>query len=304
MAKRIDHNHPLYVHPSDTSGTVLIPVKLKGSKNYGIWRRSMTIALQAKRKLGFITGAYKKDSVRDEHHEHWETYNALEDLKERFDKVNRIRIYQLHKEINSINQGTSTVAKYFTRLKELWSEFDAVVPFPDCGCVRGKEYVEHLQQQRLLQFVGGLNDSYDQARRQILVKTSEPSLNQAYSLIIEDECQKGSILNTVPHSNARGNDITTLWSAQGPPQNHKKPHNEYWNEKCDFCKIKGHMKENCYRHIGYPPNYKGRKKEGIAANSSSLGDDPSHSKDNYDQYSGVPHQKTWSPYSSNGIRMH
>ncbi|XP_049397178.1 uncharacterized protein LOC125861289 [Solanum stenotomum] len=268
-----------------------LPLKktLKGSENYGIWRRSMTITLQAKRKLGFISGACKKDSVRDEHHEHWETYNALvlswimntvapsllsgfvyasnvflvwADLKERFDKVNRMRIYQLHIEINSINQGTSTVAEYFTRLKELWSEFDAVVHSPDCGCVK------------------------------------------AYTLIIEDECQKGSILNTAPHSNAGGNDITTLWSARGLPQNHKKPHNEYWNEKCDFCKIKGHIKANCYRLIGYPPNYKDRKKEGIAANSSSLGDDSSHSKDNYDQYSGVPYQQTWSPYGSNGIRMH
>jgi len=116
----------------------------------------------------------------------------------------------LHKKINSINQGTCTVAEYFTRLKELWSEFDAVVPSPDCGCVRGKEYVEHLQQQRLLQFVRGLNDSYDQVKRQILMKTYEPFLNQAYALIIEDECQKGSILNTVPHSIVGGNDITTL----------------------------------------------------------------------------------------------
>ncbi|XP_049350202.1 uncharacterized protein LOC125814801 [Solanum verrucosum] len=137
------------------------------------------------------------------------------DLKERFDKVNRMRIYQLHKEINSISQGPSTLDEYFTRRKELWSEFDVMVPSPDCGCARGKEYVEHLQQQRLLQFVGGLNDSYDQARRQILMKTSEPTLNQAYALIIEDECQKGFSLNIVPHSIVGGNDITTLWSARG-----------------------------------------------------------------------------------------
>ena len=37
----------------------------------------MKIALQAKRKLGFVTGVFKKDSVRDEHHENWETCNAL-----------------------------------------------------------------------------------------------------------------------------------------------------------------------------------------------------------------------------------
>ena len=77
MAERIDHNHPLYVHPSDTPGAVLISVQLKGSENYGIWRRSMTIALQAKRKLGFVIGACKKDSLHHEHHQNWETCNAL-----------------------------------------------------------------------------------------------------------------------------------------------------------------------------------------------------------------------------------
>ena len=212
-----------------------------------------------------------------------------------------MRIYQLHKEINSINQRTSSVSEYFTRLKELWSEFDAVVPSPDCGYVRDKKYVEHLQQQRLLQFVGDLNDSYDQARRQILMKSFEPSLNQAYSLVIEDECQKGSSMNIVPQSIAGGNDITALWSARGPLQNYKKSHNEHWNEKCDFCNIKGHIKENCHRLIGYQPNYIGKKKEGIVANNSFLGDDSSHIKDNSDQYSGV--SQIWSPYGYNGNRM-
>ncbi|KAH0672589.1 hypothetical protein KY290_024824 [Solanum tuberosum] len=123
----------------------------------------MTIALQAKRKLGFVTGACRKESVRHEHHEHWETNNALvlsmimntvtpsllsgivyalnafsvfEDLKERFDGVNRMWISQFHREINRIIQGTNFAAEYFTRLKELLSEFDALVPSPDCG--RGK----------------------------------------------------------------------------------------------------------------------------------------------------------------------
>ncbi|KAL3380618.1 hypothetical protein AABB24_000995, partial [Solanum stoloniferum] len=240
MAERIDHTHPLYVHPSDTPGAVLIPVQLKGSENYGIWRRSMTIALQAKMKLGFVTGVCTKESIQDEHHEHWETCNALvlswimntvspsllsgivyasnaflvwEDLKERFDKANRMRIYQLHREINTIVQGTNSVAEYFTKLKELWSEFDAMVPSTDCGCDKGKTNVEHLQQQHLLQFLGGLNDSYDQARRQILMKTAEPTLNQAYALIIEDECQKRINLKTTPNSIVEGNDITVLWSA-------------------------------------------------------------------------------------------
>ncbi|XP_070049741.1 uncharacterized protein [Nicotiana tomentosiformis] len=55
-AEKIDHTHPLFVHPLDTPSSVLVPVQLTGSENYGIWRRSMRIALRAKRKLGFVTG--------------------------------------------------------------------------------------------------------------------------------------------------------------------------------------------------------------------------------------------------------
>ena len=66
------------------------------------------------------------------------------------------------------------------------------------------------------------------------MKSSEPSLNQAYALVIEDECQKGSSINTMSQSITGGNDITALWSAGGPSQNYKKSHNEHWNEKCEF----------------------------------------------------------------------
>lgn len=58
----IPYTHPLYLHPSNAPGSVLCPVKLTGSENYGLWRRSMRIALLAKRKLGFVTGSCKKAS--------------------------------------------------------------------------------------------------------------------------------------------------------------------------------------------------------------------------------------------------
>lgn len=38
--------------------------------------------------------------------------------------------------------------------------------------------------------------------------------------------------------------------------------------QCDHCGLKGHTKENCYKIIGYPEEFKGRKKFG---NSNSRG---------------------------------
>ncbi|XP_075083345.1 uncharacterized protein LOC142167089 [Nicotiana tabacum] len=125
----------------------------------------MKIALLGKRKLSFVTELLSGIAYASNAHLVWE------DLSERFDKVNRLRIFQLHRAIANLSQGTDSVSVYFTKLKSLWNEYDALVPTPN------SEYVEHLQQQRLLQFLSGLNGSYDQARRQILLKSEEPTIN-------------------------------------------------------------------------------------------------------------------------------
>ncbi|XP_070033008.1 uncharacterized protein [Nicotiana tomentosiformis] len=201
-----------------------------------------------------------------------------EDLRERFDKVNRMRIYQLHREIATISQGTDSISTYFTKLKELWGEFDPIVSPPSSV----KDYVELLNQQRLLQFLGGLNDSYSHARRQILMKSTEPSLNQAYAMVIEDETQKGSSGHDSIgiKSLMEGNDITALWSAKGPQM--QKPRKNF-NIQCEFCRMKGHIKENYYQLIGYPTDFKGRRKS--VANLAHFGN--SAQLGNYGQHQGM-----------------
>ncbi|XP_070048877.1 uncharacterized protein [Nicotiana tomentosiformis] len=112
--EKIDHTHPLFLHPSDTPSSVLIPIQLTGSETYRLWRRTMRISLQAKRKLG---------------------------------------------EIATIFQVTDSVDSYFTRLKERWSEYDALIPTSGCDCAKSKDYIGHLHRQRLLQFLSGLNEN-------------------------------------------------------------------------------------------------------------------------------------------------
>ena len=63
-----------------------------------------------------------------------------EDLKERYDKVNRMRIYQLHREINMHSQGTDSISAYFTKLKSLWSEYDVLMSNPSCDRPKSREY--------------------------------------------------------------------------------------------------------------------------------------------------------------------
>nr|XP_033514192.1 uncharacterized protein LOC117278866 [Nicotiana tomentosiformis]XP_033514193.1 uncharacterized protein LOC117278866 [Nicotiana tomentosiformis] len=176
-----------------------------------------------------------------------------EDLRERFDKVNRVRNFQLHREIATLSQGTNSVSVYFSRIKELWHEYDVLVPFSDCGCRKARDHVEQMHQQRVMQFLSGLNDSYDQSRRQILMKTNAPNLNQTYAMIIQDESQQ-SIGATVLLDK-----MDPIAMQAGRVQGFK---GKKQFPQCEHCGMKGHTKENCYKIIGYPIDFKPKKKFG------------------------------------------
>ncbi|XP_075074835.1 uncharacterized protein LOC142162386 [Nicotiana tabacum] len=210
--EKIDHTHPLFLQASDTTSLIFIPIQLTGSKNYRLWSRSMRLALKAKRKLGFVIRACATNSFEKNLHEEWETF--WEDLQEQFDKVNRVRVFQLHRAISRLSQGSDSVAVYFTKLKELWAEYDV------------------------------------SACRQILMKTTKRTLNQPYALIIQDEsqqCSGGGVMGQKA-------DPLAMQAGRGQGFRGRKQHLQY-----EHCRMRGHTKENCYKIIGYPEDFKGRK---------------------------------------------
>ncbi|XP_073020908.1 uncharacterized protein [Primulina eburnea] len=192
----IGFSDPLYLHPSDSPGVPLVQDPLVGSENYNVWSRAMLISLQAKNKLGFINGSCSRPAAAHQNLHQWERCNAIvlswimnsvskeifsgiiycteaskvwADLKERFDKICGSRIFSIHRDIAHLTQGSSSISVYFSNLKRLWDEFNSLVTLPSCECASAKAYVEHEQQQRLLQFLMGLNDSYGHIRSQVLM---------------------------------------------------------------------------------------------------------------------------------------
>lgn len=91
---------------------------------------------------------------------HSSAYAIWEDLRERFDKVTTSRIFYLDKEIFILTQGTSSISVYYSKLKDLWDEYDLLMPPSLCERAKSKEYANHLQYQCLLQFLMGINGGY------------------------------------------------------------------------------------------------------------------------------------------------
>nr|XP_025884729.1 uncharacterized protein LOC112940683 [Solanum lycopersicum] len=303
MASKIDHTYPLYLSSSDVTGAIQIGIQLVGMENYTLWSRAMDIK--------------REDYTVDSEKKQWDRCNAMvlswlmnnvskelmseilfrsnaslvwSDLKERFDKVNMSRIFHLHKSIVTHTQGTSPVSVYYSKLKDLWDEFDSIVPPPSCNCERSKEYVDSMLRQKLLQFLMGLNDNYSHARSQILMMNTPPTVNQCYAMIIQDESQREL---SGYHYNLGGQmDPTALFTSRSGGNNFSGPSNRSGNVKfnkqrsgylyCDHCDMKGHnradcnklkycihchkhghLKESCYQLIGYPTNYKGKRQANI-----------------------------------------
>nr|XP_016440179.1 PREDICTED: uncharacterized protein LOC107765984 [Nicotiana tabacum] len=133
---QLPHNHPLFLRDSNMLGTSLISLKLTGPENYTLWSRAMKVALLVKNKLGFVDGSCPKSSYRGELAAQWDRCNVVvlswlsstvsselvssimyaasarkvwDEFKERFDKDNLARIYQLWAEIATLRQCTNSI---------------------------------------------------------------------------------------------------------------------------------------------------------------------------------------------------
>ncbi|KAK3011222.1 hypothetical protein RJ639_012374 [Escallonia herrerae] len=86
-------------------------------------------------------------------------YQVWEDFKDQFSQKNAPAIYQIQKSLASFSQGTMTVSTYFTKLKGLWDELDTYRALPICNQM--KTHDEQREEDRLMQFLMGLHDTYN-----------------------------------------------------------------------------------------------------------------------------------------------
>lgn len=136
----------------------------------------MALSLVGKNKVGFVDDRYPKTHFDVSLHDQWEKVNFVVfswimnsmrkdllssiiyasnahsvwiDLKERFDKVNGSGVFVFHGEIVSLNQDMLSSSDYFSRMRTLLDEFDALMPSPRCNCSESRSYAQHFKYQRV-----------------------------------------------------------------------------------------------------------------------------------------------------------
>ncbi|GKB12493.1 ribonuclease H-like domain-containing protein, partial [Tanacetum coccineum] len=285
---------PLYLHPNDTSGTPIITIKLTRTENYKMWSIAMTFALRNKNKLGFIDGSCKKDPSNPGLANQWDMCNSVvvtwilnslspelfagaiytktaseiwNELKETYDKVDGSIVFNLHKNINSLNQNGSTLADYYNKLNSLWKQFDAMVGLPTCTCSAAKHFDQHNQLIKLMQFLMGLDESYLAIRSNLRTRESFPSFKTAFSVISGEESHRNvtSAVTTKPAATAfaaksfdNKKKFNNNYKGSGSNSNFNSNNNNIGpnpNLKCTNCNKTRHTVDICFDLIGYPAGY-------------------------------------------------
>lgn len=93
-------------------------------------------------------------------------------------------LFQIKRDISSLTQDNLRVSIYFTKLKKMWDELTCLRPFTSCTCGTctcgaTKAIVAIESEDRLIQFLIGLNESYEHIKSQILIMDPLPNVSKA-----------------------------------------------------------------------------------------------------------------------------
>jgi len=213
--------HPLFLHPSNQPGQSLVADLFNG-EDFENWRRSVTVALSAKQKLSLVDGSYKKPEAASPLLPFWQRCNDMviswllnslhknvresvlfhntaseiwNELNERYGQSNKARLFQAQQAVSCMTQEDLDIANFFSKARKAWDEFAVVGATPRCTCSKcecqiNTKLQNYDQEQRIIQFLMGLNESYTAVRGNILMMTPFPNLSQVYSLLIQEEKQR------------------------------------------------------------------------------------------------------------------
>ena len=181
------------------------------------------------------------------------------DLRNHFCQSNAPRIFQLRKQPIALQRGALDINMYHTRFKVLWKEIKNCQPLPASHCGGMQAWVECEQQEHMIQFIIGLNDSYSQTWSQILMMEPIPPLTKVFTLVLQEERQRSinqglSFLLeflVLGYSSQASTNAHTGISASKPK--HERP-------QCTYCGFQRHIVDRCYKLHGYPPEYKPKSK--------------------------------------------
>ncbi|XP_073138578.1 uncharacterized protein [Henckelia pumila] len=252
-------SNPFYLSNADHPNLNLVPHHLT-RPNYNIWSRAMTMELTTKNKLGFIDRTIRQPPPDDLLFGSWircnsmvlswilnsvmrdigdslmyipTAYEAWVDLRNRFHKSNAPRIFQIKQLLASLHQGSMN------------------------------DWVDHQDQECVMQFLMGLNESYAHVCALILMMDPIPVISKIFSIIVQEERHRliHQDVSKVPHDlnilanssfNVVASPKTSKYVKGGKEIGSAGKTSKYF---CSHCEWPGHTVDRCYKLHGFPPGH-------------------------------------------------
>ncbi|CAI9099264.1 OLC1v1036052C1 [Oldenlandia corymbosa var. corymbosa] len=114
------------------------------------------------------------------------TQELWDQLAEEYGTPNNNLLYELRKNRLGIVQGDNSLVKYHSMLKRVWEEFSHYRPIPEgCSLAAVKVLKARDEEDKLIDFLMGLNSSYESMKDQILLLEPSPTVSKALNMLLK-----------------------------------------------------------------------------------------------------------------------
>lgn len=195
----IEVSNPLFLASSDNPSTILVSKVFDGT-GFASWKRSMTLALSAKNKIGFVDGTIQKPDENSNQFETWNRVNSMviswllnslskdiaesvlflqtacdiwNEINQRYQQANGALIYQIQKKLFSTTQGSEDFSSYFTKMKKIWDELNMIQEVPACTCGSTAKIKKYIEEQRLIQLLIDLEEKLKNSQSKLIQKDEQ-----------------------------------------------------------------------------------------------------------------------------------
>ena len=274
--------------PTETIHHSIILTEKLNNGNYTKWSKLMYLAISGQGRLNHIIAfppntedpEYTTWAKRDSIVISWIIENIGSDLVNQFldyptafelwrrieamfsSGRDGLHIFDLTVKANKIQQGAEQIEVYFSKLVSIWKEIDRRLPNPMI-CPEDKTIFNKINQQnRLYQFLAGLEESFDKDRRYLLNQDPLPTAEQAYATIRRKISRRGIMRSEKSSSDYESLGIETGLSTRGKPtKSDYRRQDEQSKLRCTRCGKARHIKEECFEIVGYPEWWADSKKK-------------------------------------------
>ncbi|XP_057532909.1 uncharacterized protein LOC130810800 [Amaranthus tricolor] len=170
--------------------------------------------------MGFVDGTIKRSSTNSANGKAWDRVNNMvlgwllnvvderiyqsvlffktakevwDNFEQRFGQSSLAQLFTIHEAISKAIQTLDmSIEEFFTKMKSLWDEIDALDPIATCCCSGCTcELTKKTQKSqlagRLIQFLMKLDAKYQHTRSNILMMKEMPTACEAYRILIREK---------------------------------------------------------------------------------------------------------------------